>query len=78
MKQHGDGLDALLVGQVAQAGFLHRAGVLAGEPLGLGLEVQLFELVVGDLQEIAKRGVVFSAPCWGRGKGIRTGKSSQK
>jgi hypothetical protein len=51
---HRDRLDALLVAQVLDALFLDPIGRDALEALRLRAEVQLFELVVGDLEEVTK------------------------
>ena len=49
-------LDALLVPQVPLALLADAVGRHPVEPLALGLEVHLLELVVGNLQEVPKRG----------------------
>ena len=49
-------LDPALVGQVVHAGFLDLARVLPRQAVGLGLKVHLFELVVGDFEEVAEGG----------------------
>jgi hypothetical protein len=51
---HRDGFDALLVGQVLEAALAHLAAVLAGQPVGLGLEVHLLELFVRDLEKLTE------------------------
>jgi hypothetical protein len=55
---HRDGLDALLVGQVLLALLADLVGLDAIEALLLGGEVALFELVVGDLEEVTKHWVL--------------------
>ena len=53
----GHRLDALLVGQVLHPRVADLARVLAGHAVGLGLEVHLLQLLVRDLQKVAKRRV---------------------
>ena len=49
-------LDPALVGEVAEPALGDQPRIGPGEPLGLRLEVHLFELVVRDLKEIAQGG----------------------
>ena len=51
-EQHGQGLDALLVGQVLQPLFLNLVRSHAVQALLLRLQIQLFKFVVGDRQKI--------------------------
>ncbi len=51
---HGDRLDALLVVEIAHPLFADHVGGPPGQPLLLGLEVHLLQLVVGDLQKVAQ------------------------
>ena len=50
-EEHGDSLDALFVGKVLDALFLNGVRGHAVEALLLGLEIQLFQLVVREGQE---------------------------
>ena len=67
-EEHGHGLDPLLVGQVFQPVFLDLAGGGAVPALLLCLEVEFFEFVIRECQEIAQfsghgsRSVSFK--CW--------------
>src|SRR6185436_5570623 len=60
-----DGLDALFVLQVLEALLLDLARRHAALPLLFGGEVTLFQLVVGDLQEITQRGSHAHSRNWG-------------
>ena len=53
-EQHGDGLDALLVGQILQALFLDFVQGNALLALLFGVQVQLFQLVIGKREEITQ------------------------
>jgi hypothetical protein len=52
---HGHRLDALLVAEVLDPLLPDLAGVLAGHAVGLAGEVHLLQLVVRDLEKVAKR-----------------------
>jgi hypothetical protein len=52
-EQHGDGLDPLLVGQVLQALFANLVGRGAAGAIGLGCQVELFQLLVRESEKIA-------------------------
>ena len=53
-EQDGDGLDALLVGEIAQTLFLDLIKAHAGLALLFGFEIQLFQFVVRNGQEITQ------------------------
>ena len=53
-EKDGHSLDTLFVGKIAQALIADGIERLARQALGLGLKVQLFQLIVGDLEEIAQ------------------------
>jgi hypothetical protein len=53
----GHRLDALLVRQVLHPLLADLAGFLAGHAVGLGLDVHLLQLLVRDLEKVAKRRV---------------------
>ena len=50
----GDRLDALLVGQVLHALLAHLVGLVAVEAGLFGFEVELLQLVVGNLEKVAQ------------------------
>ncbi len=52
-KQHGDSLDPLFVGQVLQPFFTNFIRRNAVGAVGLGLQVLLFQLIIGKSQKIA-------------------------
>ena len=51
-EQHGDGLDALLVGEIFQALFLDFVGSDAVLALLFGLQIQLFQFVIGNARKL--------------------------
>ena len=53
-KAHRHRLDALLVGQVAQALLGQLIHGRTGRALGFSFEVELFQLAIGDLEEVAQ------------------------
>ena len=53
-EEHGDGLDPLFVGQVFEALLLDFADSDAVPALLLRLQIQVFEFVVGECQEITQ------------------------
>ena len=46
-KQHGDGLDPLLVGEVFQPFLANLVDRDTGDPFLLGLQVEFFQFIVG-------------------------------
>ena len=53
-EENGDGLDAFFVGEVFDALFLNLVRRDALHALVLGLEVQLFEFLIGERQKITQ------------------------
>jgi hypothetical protein len=60
-EEHGDGLDALLVGQVLQR-FADLVGRYAAEAVALGLQIQLFQLLIAEGKKIAVLSLTRKSP----------------
>ena len=69
-EQHGDSLDPLFVGQVLQALLANGVGRGAFCAISLGCQVELFQLFVGESEEIAilsRHGSPFFGDSWRKG-----------